>query len=264
MNSKKSIFRLVTAVLFVCVLAGTFAVEAATEFTPVSEGCKDAVNDGITFTTAASISGSAAKAWQDRIQVKVTDPDGSDYNFTPLTDVVKELTLYAASNNTAYQCEQLTDPNDGKNDFDCNSFPTGGTISRISIRFIPKIEKKANTFQHVVAGTYSISIANMNTANEIFKGTAKIDAGSTACAWNQVPGAFTPTPNSGSGFIYELCKTDKYQILNFLENSASPFTIVSFPLDETINPERFVLYGNSVINEYDYTLFLNFQDKNNV
>ncbi|HPG20998.1 MAG TPA: hypothetical protein PLG58_10430, partial [Flexilinea sp.] len=63
MNSKKSIFRLVTAVLFVCVLAGTFAVEAATEFMPVSEGCKDAVNDGITFTTAASISGAAVEVW---------------------------------------------------------------------------------------------------------------------------------------------------------------------------------------------------------
>ncbi|HNY95073.1 MAG TPA: hypothetical protein PKJ88_10285, partial [Flexilinea sp.] len=255
MNSKKSIFRLVTAVLFVCVLAGTFAVEAATEFTPVSEGCKDAVNDGITFTTAASISGSTVEVWRDRIQVTVTDPDGIGYTLTPPAEVVQELTLYAASNNNSYQCQQLTDSAE-KNDFSCNSFPAGGTIARINIRFVPNYQPSLQ----IITGNYTINILNLNTGNTIFSGTAKVDAKSTACAWNQVPGAFIPT--SGSGFVYELCKTDP-QTLTFLENSASPFTIVSFPLGETINPTRFVLYGNSVINEYDYALVLEFKDKDN-
>ena len=254
MNSKKSIFRLVTAVLFVCVLAGTFAVEAATEFTPVSEGCKDAVNDGITFTTAASISGSAVEVWRDRIQVKVTDPDGNPYSAST-GDVVKELTLYAASNNTAYQCFQQT-PGDGGNDFSCNSFPAGGTIARITIRFVPNYQPSLQ----IITGNYAINILNLNTGNTIFSGTAKVDAKSTACAWNQVAGTFTPT--SETGFIYQLCG-NALQTFNFLENSASPFTIVSFPLGETIDPTRFVLYGNSVINEYNYSLVLQFKDKNN-
>ncbi|HRY22028.1 MAG TPA: hypothetical protein P5198_10970, partial [Flexilinea sp.] len=121
MNSKKSIFRLMAAIVFVCVLAGTLAVEAANEFTLLNENCKDAVNDGIPFTTATSISGPAVEVWRDRIQVTVTDPNGDLHSLSP-EDVVKELTLYAASNNTAYQCQQLTgDPIE--NDFSCNSFP---------------------------------------------------------------------------------------------------------------------------------------------
>lgn len=256
MNSKKSIFRLMTAIVFVCALAGTLAVEAANEFTLLNENCKDVVNDGIPFTTATSISGSAVEVWRDRIQVTVTDPNGAtDYLATG--DIVKELTLYAASNNTAYQCQQLTTDGSIENDFSCNSFPAGGTIGRISIRFVPNILTSPN---QVVAGTYTISIADLNnTDNEIFKGTAKIDAGSTACAWNQVEGAFTPT--SGTGFIYQLCG-DLVQTFTFSENSVKPFTIVSFPLGETIDPDRFVLYGNSVINEYDYALVLEFKDKN--
>jgi len=257
MNSKKSIFRLMAAIVFVCVLAGTLAVEAANEFTLLNENCKDVVNDGIPFTTATSISGQAIEVWRDRIQVTVTDPNGSNNYLSP-KDVVKELTLYAASNNTAYQCQQLTEDSI-ENDFSCNSFPAGGTIARISIRFIPKIQTSPN---QVLEGKYGINIFKKGTpADVIFTGTAKVDAASTACAWNQIAGAFTPT--SGSGFVYELCKTDP-QTLTFLENASSPFTIVSFPLGETIDPSRFVLYGNSVINEYDYTLFLNFQDKNNV
>ena len=253
MNSKKSIFRLMAAIVFVCVLAGTHAVEAATEFTPVSEGCKDAVNDGIPFTTAASISGSAVEVWRDRIQVKVTDPSNIGYTLTSPDEVVQELTLYAASNNTPYQCQQIT----GESMFSCNSFPAGGTIARISIRFVPNYSGTLPEVT-VITGTYTINVLNANTGNTIFTGTAKVDTASTACAWNQVAGAFIPT--SGAGFIYQLCG-GAVQTLTFLENSANPFTIVNFPLGETIDPNRFVLYGNSVINEYDYALVLEFKDK---
>ena len=255
MNSKKSIFRLMAAIVFVCVLAGTLAVEAANEFTLLNENCKDVVNDGIPFTTATSISGSAVDDWRE-IQVTVTDPNGISYSLST-GDVVKELTLYAASNNTAYQCQQNT----GDSAFSCNSFPAGGTIARISIRFVPNYSGTLPQVT-VITGTYTINVLNVNTGNTIFTGTAKVDAASAACAWNQVPGAFTPT--SGSGFIYQLCSTaPEVQTLEFLENSANPFTIVSFPLGETIDPKRFVLYGNSVINEYDYALVLGFKDKNN-
>ncbi|HPJ65973.1 MAG TPA: sortase [Flexilinea sp.] len=256
MNSKKSIFRLMAAIVFVCVLAGTLAVEAANEFTLLNENCKDVVNDGIPFTTATSISGQAIEVWRDRIQVTVTDPNGSNNYLSP-KDVVKELTLYAASNNTAYQCQQLTEDSI-ENDFSCNSFPAGGTIARISIRFIPKIQTSPN---QVLEGKYGINIFKKGTPTDvIFTGTAKIDAGSTACAWNQTSKEFIP--KEGAGFIYKLCDKDdsKKQEFKFLENSDNPFTIVSFPSGETIDPKRFVLYGNSVINEFGYTLKLVFED----
>jgi len=242
-----------TAMLFVCVLAGTFAVEAATEFTPVSEGCKDAVNDGIPFTTAASISGQAIEVWRDRIQVTVTDPNGDSYNIST-GDVVKELTLYAASDNTAWNCQQLT-KDSIENNFSCNSFPDGGTIARINIRFVPKY---LGTPPNVVTGTYTINVLNTNTGKTFFTGTAIVDVASTACAWNQTSKEFIP--KEGAGFIYQLCDDDADQTLIFLENASSPFTIVSFPLGEKIDPNRFVLYGNSAINEFGYMLTLNFID----
>ena len=44
------------------------------------------------------------------------------------------------------------------------------------------------------------------------------------------------------------------------DTPGNEFTIVSFPLNETISTDRFVFYGDQVIKEYDYNVHLVFHD----
>ena len=256
MNAKKSIFWIITMLALVCVFAGTIAVEAA-EFTLLGEQCKDMVNDGLPFTTPVSVSGATVENWRDRIQVEVKDKDGT--NYIGVDDNVMEVVLYAASDSTAYQCQQLT--TDGiKNSFSCNSFPAGGTIARVNVRFIPNFTGTAPEL-NVYEGNYTITVVDLNTpTNILLEGTAEVNAYSSACAWNQLPKAFTPAANYN--FVYENCVAalPDLQAFNFVENTASPFTIVSFPLGETIVGSRFKIIASPKNSQINYTVDFTFDD----
>lgn len=259
MNAKKSIFWIITMLALVCVFAGTIAVEAA-EFTLLDEQCKDVVNDGLPFTTPVSVSGATVENWRDRIQVQIKDKDGNPYGIPYGTgDIVKEVVLYAASDNTAYQCQQLT-TDSVENSFSCNSFPAGGTIARVNVRFIPNFTGTALELD-VYEGNYTITVVDLNTpTNILLDGTAEVDAYSSACAWNQLPKAFTPA--TGTNFVYQHCvdTLPDTQEFHFVENAASPFTIVSFPLGETIVGNRFKLIASPKNSQISYTIYFTFDD----
>jgi hypothetical protein len=168
-------------------------------FTLTNDDCKDVVNDGIEFRTPVSITDPTTEDFRDRIIVTILAPDGMAYVTAP-ADNVYEVALYAASDSTEYQCQQL-DPGSGtSNDFSCNSFPTGGTISAVHVTFVPKIDTGK-----VVDGQYTIQIAEKDDPTHILlTGVAKIDAASTACAQNQGTGTFTPNDANAfeDAFIY--------------------------------------------------------------
>ncbi len=261
MNMKKSIFWLVSLLMIFAIFGNALPVAAATEFTLAEEGCKDLVNDGIPYTASVSIAGNSVEFWRDRIQVQLKDPDGNYYNPLTGTDNVMEVVLYAASGSTAYQCQQLTTDTE-KNSFSCNSFPAGGTIGRIDIRFIPNFTGAAPDLK-AIQGTYTFDIVDLNDTTKILlEGNAKVDAYSTACAWNQLPAAFLPAP--GTEFVYENCVDPAIigdiQTFSFVENQAKPFTIVSFPMGETIDRNRFKVIGLPKDDKINYTIDFFFDD----
>jgi LPXTG-site transpeptidase (sortase) family protein len=270
MNTKKMMLWLITAVFLTLVFAGaaTMQVSAVATFTLTNDYCKDVKNEGIEFRTPVSITDPTTEKFRSNIEVEITDPNGIVSNtgvYEPGTDVVKEVALYAASDSTEYQCQQLTTTAD-PNDFSCNSFPVGGTISAVHVTFIPNITGTAPN-EVVVHGEYTIKIIESDTtpANVLLTGTAKIDAASTACAQNQGTGTFTPNDANAfeDAFIYstETCTTPLPDPqISFNENSTNPFRIVSFPLGETINSARIKLLVTPETNAFDYTVVLNFKD----
>lgn len=252
MKSNKTLFLHVVSLIVVFAVFGLFFSTAEAVTFSTTGDCKDLVNDGIPFTATVSIPPEQTEIWRDRIKVKIADPDGNNYNPAG-TDNVMEVALYTSSTGgTAYQCQQLTtDAID--NSFSCNSFPKGATIGRISVRFIPNF----TATNQLITGDYTIMVDDLNTNNEIFRGTAPVDVMSSACAWNQTPAAFTP--KNPLNFIFNTCATaDKIQTFDFYESTASPFTIVSFPLNEAIDPDRWAIVPSPKIDAFDYTLVLKF------
>ena len=251
MKSNKILFLHVVSLIVVFAIFGLFFTTAEAVTFSTTSDCKDLKNDGIQFTATVSIPPEQTEIWRDRIQVNILDPGGADYH-TAGTDNVTEVVLYAtATGGTAYQCQQLTTAPDD-NSFSCNSFPAGGTIGRISVRFIPKFDG-----DKLVTGDYKISVENLNTTNEIFSGIAPINFMSSACAWNQAPAPFTP--KNPLNFIFNTCETaEKIQTFSFYESTTNPFTIVSFPLNETIDAERWAIVPFPKIDAFDYTLHLKF------
>ncbi len=268
MNTKKMMFWLITAVFLTLVFAGaaTMQVSAVATFTLTNDNCKDVVNDGIEFRTPVSITDPTTEIFRDKITVVITDPNGLEgsktggYNTT--ADTVKEVALYAASDSTEYQCQQLTPGVAPFNEFSCNSFPSGGTISSIHVTFVPNVVGGAT-----VDGEYTIKFYETapTLTNILLSGIAKIDAASTACAQNQGTGTFTPNDANafGDAFIYstKTCAPalPDPQIL-FDESSTNPFRIISFPLGETINPLRLKLLVTPDTKAFNYTIILNFTD----
>lgn len=260
MNSNKSIFlRLLSMIAAIAVFALLVTSAEAVTFS-TSGDCKDVKNDGIPFTATVSIPPAQTEIWRDRIYVETYDPNGN--LVTPGTDNVKELTLYATSSGgTAYQCQQLTIAG-FDNVFSCNSFPAGGTISRMSVRFIPNFDGGGA----MILGDYKISVLNLNTTLEIFSGTAPVSAASSACAWNQTSAPFTPNAPTTS-FIYNTgdgltCSGEGVQTFYFNESSTNPFTVVSFPLGEAIDENRWRIIASPQVNAFSYSLILNFEDLN--
>ncbi len=263
MSLKKSFFQQICLLALVVMLSALFVTQAeAVTFTVEGKDCKDMRNDGIQFVAPVSITGTDVEIWRDRIKVIVTDPADVDYH-TVGTDNIMEVVLYPASSNTPYQCQQLT--TDGHdNSFSCNSFPSGATIGRVSVRFIPRFTAPAPG--RLIDGTYKISVRNLNTPSpftEILGGTAKVDAYSSACAWNQNPAGFRPDTARGTNeFVYRTCDTSPaLQTLFFLENPANPFTIVSFPLGEAVVPGRFKVIASPILSEMNYTIDFFFDDR---
>jgi hypothetical protein len=108
MNTKKMMLWLITAVFLTLVFAGaaTMQVSAVATFTLTNDDCKDVVNDGIEFRTPVSITDPTTEDFRDRIIVTILAPDGLAYVTAP-ADNVYEVALYAASDSTEYQCQQL-------------------------------------------------------------------------------------------------------------------------------------------------------------
>ncbi len=259
MITKKMNLWLITVLLLTTVFAGavTMQVMAAQTFTTTS-GCKDMVNDGIEFKTSVGIVDPVTEDFRDRIQVTILNPSNADYH-TLNSDNVLSVALYAASDGTEYQCQQLT--SDGiDNSFSCNSFPAGGTISSVHVTFIPNFAGSPAT---VVTGDYTITITEIDTSDVLLSGTANIDATSTACAQNQGTATFSPVPGK-TAFIYSTCDTTALvQTINFDENTTNPFTIVSFPLGESIDPTRLKLLVTPETDAFSYEFTLNFKDEAN-
>lgn len=254
MKSNKTLFLHVVSLIVVFAVFGLFFTTAEAVTFSTTGDCKDLVNDGIPFTATVSIPPEQTETWRDRIQIVIFDPDGNNY-ITPGTDNVKEVVLYAStSGGTAYQCQQLTtDAID--NSFSCNSFPKGATISKMSVRFIPNFDGGGA----LVLGDYKISVLNLNTTLEIFSGTAPVTAASSACAWNQTPAAFTP--KNPLAFTYNTntaCGGGGVQTFDFNESATNPFTVVSFPLGESIDPARWAIIASPLVNAFSYTLVLKF------
>lgn len=256
MKSNKTFFLHVVSLIVVFAVFGLFFTTAEAVTFSTTGDCKDLINDGIPFTATVSIPPEQTETWRDRIQIVILDPDGNDY-ITPGTDNVKEVVLYASSSGgTAYQCQQLT-TDTFDNSFSCNSFPKGATISRMSVRFIPNFDGGGA----LVLGDYKISVLNLNTTLEIFSGTAPVTAASSACAWNQTTSPFTP--KNPETFTYNTneaagCGGGGLQTFDFNESVASPFTVVSFPLGETIDKDRWQIIASPQVNEFSYTLVLYF------
>ena len=257
MTTKKKILWLITVLLLTTVFAGavTMQASAAQTFTTTS-GCKDMVNEGIEFKTPVAIVDPVTEDFRDRIEVEILNPSGVDYH-TSGTDNVLSVALYAASDGTEYQCQQLT--SDGiDNSFSCNSFPAGGTISSVHVTFIPNFSGGA-----VVTGDYKINITEIDTTDMLLTGTANIDATSTSCAQNQGTNTFSP-PSGTKAFIYTTatgtCALTDPQEIKFVENTTNPFTIVSFPLGETIDPARLKLLVTPTTTAFNYTYVLTFED----
>ena len=105
----------------------------------------------------------------------ITDPNGVEY--TTGNDRVKELILYAASDSTPYQCQQLSsNPPNPPNSFSCNSFPKNGVIARVGIRFIPAFQGP-NPTDPALPGKYTIKINSLVvTTDQLLDGHATINA----------------------------------------------------------------------------------------
>lgn len=272
MNTKKMMLWLITAVFLTVVFAGaaTMQVSAVATFTLTNDNCKDVKNDGIEFRAPVSITDPTTEKFRSNIIVEITDPNGlvGSTGYHIGTDVVKEVALYAASDSTEYQCQQLT-ITPANNDFSCNSFPAGGTISAVHVTFIPNITGTVPN-EVVVHGEYTIKIIESDTtpANVLLSGVAKIDAASTACAQNQGTGTFSPASDNvlGNAFIFttdtSCAVVADPQVIKFVESSTNPFKIVSFPLGETPDPSRLKLLVTPETNALNYTFSLDFVDKN--
>lgn len=255
-------------VLLFIVISGAFA---ANDFILSNTECKDLVNDGIAYYINSSIPNPATvEKWRDRIQVQVTDPNGVPWNdagYLVGPNVVKELTLYAASDTKAYQCQQLTPPS---NDFSCNSFPKGGTIARIVIRFKPNFVPPGPPAGAVIPGKYALKFVNLNVPTDtLFEGTATLDAVSTACAWNMSKREWVPNTPTTTDFVFNTSNVagcygsgvvETTQSFEFKDTPGNEFAIVSFPLNETVDESRFRFYGDKVIKEFDYSVVLQFRD----
>ncbi|MHC1773147.1 MAG: sortase [Flexilinea sp.] len=255
MNTKKMIIWLITVLLLTAVFAGAVTMQVSAGTFTTTEGCKDLVNEGIEFKTSVGIVDPVTEDFRDRILVEILAPDGLTYNGG--TKNVTEVSLYAASDGTEYQCQQLTTDPTIVNSFSCNSFPAGGTISSVHVTFIPKFDSGL-----LVAGDYTIKITEMDLPKDVLlSGTATLDATSTSCAQNQGTGIFTPDPTTP--FIYNTnpsCAGLGTQTIKFLENTTSPFKIVNFPLGESINPARFKLLITPESNYFSYKYTFNFLD----
>ena len=196
----KKAWQAVLAVAVVALIAAG-SVFAATEFLSGGD-CKAFHTDGILFTGSVSITGTTVEKWRDRVLVTITDPNGVEY--TTGNDRVKELILYAASDSTPYQCQQLSsNPPNPPNSFSCNSFPKNGVIARVGIRFIPAFQGP-NPTDPALPGKYTIKINSLVvTTDQLLDGHATIDAVSTACAWNMSIREWIPDPDGTP-------KTDKF------------------------------------------------------
>lgn len=269
----KKAWQAVLAVAVVALIAAG-SVFAATEFLSGGD-CKAFHTDGILFTGSVSITGTTVEKWRDRVLVTITDPNGVEY--TTGNDRVKELILYAASDSTPYQCQQLSsNPPNPLNSFSCNSFPKNGVIARVGIRFIPAFQGP-NPTDPALPGKYTIKINSLVvTTDQLLDGHATIDAVSTACAWNMSIREWIPDPDGTP-------KTDKFvfnankeaachdggvvqtaQTLSFKDEPGKAFTIVSLPLGEAFDTGRVRFYGDKVIKEFDYSIELNFKNNVNV
>lgn len=269
----KKAWQAVLAVAVVALIAAG-SVFAATEFLSGGD-CKAFHTDGILFTGSVSITGTTVEKWRDRVLVTITDPNGVEY--TTGNDRVKELILYAASDSTPYQCQQLSsNPPNPPNSFSCNSFPKNGVIARVGIRFIPAFQGP-NPTDPALPGKYTIKINSLVvTTDQLLDGHATIDAVSTACAWNMSIREWIPDPDGTP-------KTDKFvfnankeaachdggvvqtaQTLSFKDEPGKAFTIVSLPLGEAFDTGRVRFYGDKVIKEFDYSIELNFKNNVNV
>lgn len=274
-------------VLLFIVISGAFA---ANDFILSNAECKDLVNDGAAYYINSSIPNPATvEKWRDRIQFQVTDPNGVPFNWTNYypsdmngdgtseSSIVEELTLYAASDTTAYQCQQLavntTDAGTfaaTANTFSCNSFPKGGTIARIAVRFKPNFTSKLPNPGAVIPGKYALKVINLNVPTDtLFEGTATFDAVSTACAWNMSKREWVPNTPTTTEFLFNTHKfktcfpSNNWEVLQSFEFKDTPgneFTIVSFPLNETVDENRFRFYGDQVVKEFNYNVVLQFRD----
>lgn len=276
---KKSRFAALGTVLSLFLLAGS--VFAATEFT-TGGPCKDLRNDGVMFTGNVSIADRIkVEQWRDRVEVKLTDPNGVDGNaFVPALALtppgrVRELILYAASDSTAYHCTQLTGGTNPPSSFSCNSFPKNGVIARVAVRFIPNFQGGGAPTDPVVTGKYTIKVNELVGNTELLDGHATIDAVSTACAWNQTVQEWIPDPSGPNATEQLIFNTNSdptchdggvvqvNQALDFKDEPGKAFTIVSLPLGETFDENRVRFYGDKVIKEFDYDVELHFRDKAN-
>lgn len=261
---KKSCFSVVLALVLTLTIAGSaFAV---TQFVTGGD-CKDLKNDGIRWDGTVSIHGKTVEQWRDRIVVKIFDPTNVEYGAGK--KIVKELILYAASSNTAYNCQQLTTPANPFNSFSCNSFPKNAVISKVVMRVVPNFQ--AAPPNPVITGAYKANFIELVNNTTILEGSFTVDQMSTACAWNQPLQEWVPNPTgvpATKQFIYQtellpncggVMPLPKQQ-LNFLELSSKPFTIVSLPLNETFNPARVRFYADRTYDKFDYTLTLYFTD----
>lgn len=275
------------ALLFL-VTSGAFAVD----FTLSNIECKDLINDGATYYVNTSIPNAATvEKWRDRIQVQVTDPNGVPFNWANYypsdmdgdgnldSSIVEELTLYAASDTTAYQCQQLaldtTNPGTfaaTANTFSCNSFPKTGTIARIAIRFKPNFAAVMTNPGAVIPGKYALKFVNLNDLTDtLYEGNATFDAVSTACAWNMSKREWVPNAPTTTDFIFNTSddndchatkpKWDVLQSFQFKDTPGNEFAIVSFPLNETVDENRFRFYGDKVVKEFNYNVVLEIRDK---